>query len=244
VPSPHSRAAGCRVPSPADRSRRRPPPRPHPGRPLGRPGTLHQQSRARGDPSGRALRAGAEEENGDDDLRRGETLCRTVAAGRTRRHQGIRRCTWSRRLAGALPADGAPFRQGHQAGLKQFPVAEPGPDLAVLPPHAGAQLLVEHLLHRAGLLRVRVLRAWHAEAGDGQVTARRERVAEAPTTYCSLSAVWASLPGAGSRRGLIRGILACGRRRACRLAFRISRNLYCVICKELRRRRCCRSDCQ
>jgi hypothetical protein len=72
-----------------------------------------------------------------------------------------------------------PFRQRHQTRLDQLPVAEPGQDLLVLTPQPGAQLLVEQLLHRAGGGRVlRVLGPGHPEAGDGEVAAWRQRVAE------------------------------------------------------------------
>src|SRR6266704_1101485 len=62
----------------------------------------------------------------------------------------------------AAPHHGPPFGQRHQAGFEHFPVAEPGEDLVVVAPAAGAQLLVEQLLHFGGPRRVgRVLRARH-----------------------------------------------------------------------------------
>src|SRR6266536_3061955 len=66
-----------------------------------------------------------------------------------------------------------------QARLDKFPVAEPGEDLVMVPPSPGAQLLVEQLLHLRGLRRVfLVIRARHAEAGDGEIAAGRQRVAQ------------------------------------------------------------------
>jgi hypothetical protein len=85
---------------------------------------------------------------------------------------------------------GPPFRQRYPAGFEQLPVPEPGEDLLVLTPAPGTQRADEELLALDGLrAEFRQLRAWHAEARDGQVTAWDHGVAQLGGDPCRILVV-------------------------------------------------------